>query len=213
MSAEQLIQSFASEFGFEVTEDTRFGSASLGVDGTSDGAPGVQWNAWVDLRRNGAYMGVNLEGLKYDVWPIARFIERELDQLQLFDVVPALQFPELIEVMWYRDAWQFAARPRIEEGHIGVSGCRLSDITREQWRQTLAEAYECLDTAKGHRGRGRQVVTVKGRRVEYDVSPHLQFRRVISTHASSRATWGESIREARLHLKPLFEYVQLQARP
>jgi hypothetical protein len=40
----------------------------------------VQWNAWVKWHggRQMAYAGVNLEGMVYDGWPIARFIEREL---------------------------------------------------------------------------------------------------------------------------------------
>ncbi|MDE2763072.1 MAG: hypothetical protein OXQ94_04195 [Gemmatimonadota bacterium] len=55
-----------------------FGHPSRGVLGVSDGSEGVQWNAGYDIRRDAASLGVNLEGMKYDDWPVARFIEREL---------------------------------------------------------------------------------------------------------------------------------------
>jgi hypothetical protein len=61
-----------------ITDLKRFGSPSLGVDGASDSKQGVQWSGWLDFRENVAYLAVNLEGMKYDDWPVARFIEREV---------------------------------------------------------------------------------------------------------------------------------------
>ena len=53
-----------------------FGSPFRGVLGISDGNEGVQLNEY----RPGdgfVWLGVNLEGMQYDDWPVARLIERE----------------------------------------------------------------------------------------------------------------------------------------
>ena len=84
-----------------------------------------------------AFVGVNLEGKKYDGWPIGRFIERELQQSMLFDVVPRLAHIHDIEVVWYRDAWQAASRPPIDEKFIGGSPQLLHQLTPEQWKRLL----------------------------------------------------------------------------
>ena len=43
-----------------------FGSPSRGVLGISDGNEGVQWNAGYYPRDGAVWLGVNLEGMKYD---------------------------------------------------------------------------------------------------------------------------------------------------
>ena len=57
-----------------------FGSPSRGVLGISDGNEGVQWNAGYYIRDGAVWLGVNLEGMKYDGWPVARLIEREISR-------------------------------------------------------------------------------------------------------------------------------------
>ena len=47
-----------------------FGSPSRGVLGISDGNEGVQWNAGYYIRDGAVWLGVNLEGMKYDDWPL-----------------------------------------------------------------------------------------------------------------------------------------------
>ena len=48
------------------------GSPCRGVLGISDGNEGVQWNAGYYPRDGAVWLGVNLEGMKYDDWPVAR---------------------------------------------------------------------------------------------------------------------------------------------
>ena len=48
-----------------------FGSPSRGVEGISDNNQGVQWNAGYHLRDGAVWLGVNLEGMQYDDWPVA----------------------------------------------------------------------------------------------------------------------------------------------
>jgi hypothetical protein len=211
MSAEDLISAFATEFGVTVTDGHRFGSVSLGWLGVCDGAEGVQWNTWLHRNENAAYVGVNLEGLKYDGWPIARFIEREFRHPRLFDVVRTLDAPGDVQMIFHRDAWRFASRPAIEERHIGLSGRALPEIDPEGWKRTLQEAYDCLDAERGYRHRGRQVVTVKSGRVELSVSPHLQFRKRISNAAEDQRAWGTPLLLAKEVLQPLYDYVKQQS--
>jgi hypothetical protein len=211
MVAEDLIAAFGTEFGVSVTEANRFGSVSLGWLGVCDGAEGVQWNAWLHRNENAAYVGVNLEGLKYDGWPIARFIEREFRYPRLFDVVRQLSAPESIEMIFHRDAWRFASRPQIEERHIGLSSRVLTNLDANGWKRTLQEAYDCLDAEKGHRHRGRQMVTTKSGRVELSVSPHLQFRRRISDSAEAEREWVPRLRLAKNELQPLYDFVKEQS--
>ena len=154
-SADDLIGAFCAEFGVALTDENRFGSVSLGWLGVCDGAEGVQWNTWLHRAENAAYVAVNLEGLKYDGWPIARFIEREFRHTRLFEVARQLAAPESIQMIFHRDAWRFASRPAIEERHIGLSSRALTEIDPEGWKRTLQEAYECLDPTRGHRHRGR----------------------------------------------------------
>lgn len=210
MAAEDLIAAFGTEFGVPVTEANRFGSVSLGWLGVCDGAEGVQWNTWLHRNENAAYVGVNLEGLKYDGWPIARFIEREFRYPRLFDVVRQLSAPELVEMIFHRDAWRFASRPQIEERHIGLSGRALTQIDASGWKNTLQEAYDCLDPDRGHRHRGLQMVTTKSGRVELSVSPHLQFRQRISNAAEAQREWPPLLRRAKNALQPLYDYVKEQ---
>jgi hypothetical protein len=211
MSAEDLIAAFGSELRITVTDENRFGSVSLGWLGVCDGAEGVQWNTWLHRGEHAAYVGVNLEGMKYDGWPIARFIEREFRYPRLFDVVQQLVAPQSIQMIFQRDAWRFASRPAIEERHIGLSGRAVTEIRADGWKRTLQEAYECLDPHRGHRHRGRQTVTTKSGRVELSVSPHLQFRQRISDVANEQPEWASRLRRAKEALQPLYDYVKEQS--
>lgn len=53
-----------------------FGSPALQWGGVHDRSEGVQWNVGMDPRRPERWVSVNLEGLKYDGWPLARLIKR-----------------------------------------------------------------------------------------------------------------------------------------
>ena len=150
--------------------------------GLSDGIAGVQWNAWFDPERSEARMGVNLEGKKYDGWPIARFIERELECPGLTtEVAPGLPDADKIIVDLWRDAWQRSARPPIVERNTGDMPILISVISMKPWIASLEEAYQCLDAKRAHRGRSEQEVTlsVSGNKVSKEVSPHLNISTVI----------------------------------
>ena len=134
---------------------------------------GVEWHGGAQM----AFAGVNLEGKAYDGWPVARLIERELTQPGLFDAARRVARASDVEVIWYRDAWQVVARPPIVEKMIGGSPRLLHTLDPQDWEAMLREAYACLNPDRGHRGRGKQVVTTTtGVTRTMEVSPHLQFR-------------------------------------
>ena len=70
--------------------------------------------------RDGAvWLGVNLEGMKYDDWPVARLIEREISRpLLLTRYRREVARPDKVTVLWARDAWQYSARRRIKEANL-----------------------------------------------------------------------------------------------
>ena len=193
-----------------------FGSPSLQVSGMCDGTRGVQWTAWIEwgAAEQMAYAGVNLEGMVYDGWPVARFIERELAQPWLLSARSDVPHPQRVEVLWYRDAWQVQARPPIKEKLIGGSPRLLHVLTASEWETMLREAYECLDADRSRRGRGTQVVTTStGRQRTYEVSPHLQIRQPFWPRTpGSRAGWREALDAAMTNLRPLHDAVARQSR-
>ena len=48
-----------------------FGATNSKNKGVSDGQEGVQWNISVNMESGETILGVNLEGKKYNNWPIA----------------------------------------------------------------------------------------------------------------------------------------------
>ena len=94
-----------------------FGSLPRGVLGISDDNKGVQWNTGYRPGDGFAWLGVNLEGMKYDDWPVARLIEREISRpLLLTRYRRQVARPDRVTVLGARDAWQYRARPRIKGG-------------------------------------------------------------------------------------------------
>ena len=62
---------------------------------------------------------VNVEGMKYDHWPVARLIERELScPLLLTRYRRKVARPEKVTEIWARDAWQVSARRRTKEANL-----------------------------------------------------------------------------------------------
>ena len=211
-----LIDAFSTLTRTIPVDANTFGSASLGVSGVCDGTDGVQWNAWLEWRgdKQMAYAGVNLEGKVYDGWPVARFLERERAGSRLEAATAAVRDPTRIEVIWYRDAWQVVARLPIVERLIGSSPHLLHTLTPDAWRRMLDEAYECLDAARGHRGRGQQVVTTTaGNRRTLTVSPHFQVRQAFwPRDPDSVDGWRAGLDETMTNLRPLHRWVAEQAR-
>lgn len=192
-----------------------FGSLPLGLLGISDGNEGVQWNAGYHTRDGAAWLGVNLEGMKYDDWPVARLIERELSRpLLLARYRRQVPRPDRVTVSWARDAWRYSARPPIREGNIAPTPITLDRLDGQGWADALRGARECLNPRKQHRGRRKVPVTLLPskrhpweRRVEMDVSPHLKIGTPLA-EITARA-----MRNARDNLEALHEFAVHQSRP
>ena len=111
--ADALKGRFRDVFGCRGRE---FGSLSRGILGISDGNEGAQWNAGYYPRDGAVWLGVNLEGMKYDGWPVARLIEREISRpLLLTRYRRKVARPDKVTVLWARDAWQYF-RPTPDQG-------------------------------------------------------------------------------------------------
>jgi hypothetical protein len=186
-----------------------FGGTSKTYDGMSDDAEGVQWNvATFKDKPQRARVGVNLEGMKYKDWPIARFIESELKNRALLSL-PVEK--DKIYVGFFRDAWQVTNRPAIEERSLGCSGISLEEMTGFQWKKTLDEAYACLDPQNNHRGRAKQDVTLSksGMLKTMEVSPHLQIYTTIwSIFPADFQTAKTLMQKSFDRLMPVYEYVR-----
>ena len=171
----------------------------------------MQWNTGLDRVRGKWTLGVNLEGMKYDDWPIARFIEAERADPALPWLVEQLSQPGDIELWLEREAWQSAARPPIEEYGIGCEPpVFLDKLDKELWTNMLDEAYECLDPSRGHRGRAKQTVTLsQAGTKEKDVAPHLQFKIVMREFSSG--TSQKALKTAKEKLLPIYVFVRLRA--
>jgi hypothetical protein len=208
---EALRTAFLAVFGPRIRP---FGNRSRGVVGVSDGNEGVQWNAGIDLRAAERFASVNLEGMAYDGWPVARMIQRELERPTLFEVVTRMGDPDPIQVSWRRDCWQGAgARLLIEERNLGDTPILLSRLTPQGWGQTLAEALECLDVSRNYRGRAMQSVTLKksGRKIQREVSPHLNFEIRWPSGVVGSFDWHTFLAGAKERLQPLYAWTTERA--
>ena len=176
------IEAFCTELG---VTGKPFGSKSTKYRGMSDGKEGVQWNVWVDKGNELIWLGVNLEGKKYDNWPIADFIGNELRESALIKISRKIKDPSKIWVGLHRDAWQVTYRPPIKESNIGDGEIKLSDLNEIKWKKMLTEALSCLNKEKDYRGRARQIVTLANNNIkEMEVSPHLNIHTQIGKNTS-----------------------------
>ena len=201
---------------FAVHEPHPYGRSGARHQGYSDNVSGVQWNTGLDRERSVWTLGVNLEGMKYDGWPIARFIEAERAKPGLLALAEKLSRPGKIELWLEREAWQVAARPAIEEHSIGPEPPVYLDVlTPDLWLAMLAEAYRCLDSSRGHRGRGKQTVTLRrAGRKDKDVAPHLQFKLVVWRGPTfSPSDISDVLPTAREVMLPIYELVRSKSAP
>ena len=205
--AEVLIDLFREVFD---CDGRRFGSLSLGYLGISDGREGVQWNAGYTRSEQTASVGVNLEGMKYDDWPVARLIERELSEpLLLARYRARVARPEMVTVNWRRDAWQASNRVQIKRARLSPTPIMLDRLDGEGWKRALRGAKECLDPKREYRGRRRTEVTLRRscQIVEREVTPHLYLGVFLAKTAP------DEMRRAKSNLEALHEWASHQARP
>ena len=187
-----------------------FGSPSLRVGGLSDGAEGVQWNVTLDPRDGMQTVGVNLEGLTYDDWPIARLIERERAEPSLPRLLSRHPGLATVILRWRREHWQAGSRLAIQESEIAPTPIALGNLDEAGWQSALDEAGDCLELRRRRRGRARQTVTLTtGTKVEdAEVSPHLTFE----YFAHEERGWESFMREARATMDPLYEWTKNRAK-
>lgn len=206
----QLLASFTRVIG---CKGRPFGQLSRPSFGISDGVEGVQWNLAINTERDEIRFGVNLEGMAYEGWPIARFLKRELAEPKLFEITASSKGVENVYLNLTRDAWQVTSRPMIIEENIGGKDTPISKISAEIWVEMLEEALDCLNAESGHRGRSQQTVTLRKppkngpRERVMPVSPHL----TIWTPVSSSDAEEAEIETVRNRLLPIYKWVKRQS--
>jgi len=148
---------------------------------------------------------VNLEGLKYASWPIARLISRELRDPTLPQFIGDATDPARAEILWKRDYWQVASRPPILEGNISPTPILLQRLTEQAWREALEQARDCLEQTKSGWKRAKQEVTLarSGQRVLGDVSPHL----TLIYPDDGTLPWEDFFIEAKQMMQPYYDWV------
>jgi hypothetical protein len=205
-----LRRAFAAVFA-PVKAPRMFGAATRRHQGFSDDNDGVQWNAGVDRHRGVVTVGVNLEGMAYSGWPIARFLEAEQRAARFPAFAGTYAHADAAELWFSRDAWQAASRFDIKEQHFGPEPpVYLRDVTDALWQAMLREAYDCLDASKHHRGRATQTVTLRTGQREMTVSPHIQVKLVVRREVDMRGL-DEALRTAKQELQPVRELIQRQS--
>ncbi len=188
-----------------------FGGPPLGHGGLTDGNQGVQWNATFFPTLGERRVGVNLEGIRYDGWPIWRLISRELREPTFPELVADLDAASRIIVRWERDCWQASSRRAILEQEIEPSPMPASELTPEAWRKMLRQAADCLAPANGTLKRAKRSVTLAANHQQRvaDVSPHL----MIHVQADGPVAWLQLMQEARTELQPIYDWVVERSRP
>jgi len=199
---QQYLDSFRSLVG---TDGVTFGQLNRPERGISDGIDGVQWNLSLDTNRKSVRFGINLEGKKYNNWPIANLLINEIEDPDLLRVCSSLPQPEQIHLLWFRDAWQAASRPMIDEQIIGGSALSCDEVTPEVWSSILNEALGCLDEEKGFKGRATQTVTLSssGKTREMVVSPHFQ----VYVDIAQSGDIENGLKRAQESLMPIYDWV------
>lgn len=187
-----------------------FGQLNKPSFGMSDGNEGVQWNLSVSTDTGIVGLGVNLEGMKYENWPISKFILSELETPKIFEVLKRMDYPDNIFVRFSRDAWQVTSRPNIIEKYLGGDEFTFADCDNGQWKNTLTEALGCLDEKSHYRGRAKQTVTLEnmpknGDQVRLmEVSPHLRIWSPLNLNGIVEENLRIKIQE----LKPVYDWVK-----
>lgn len=188
----------------------QFGSQSLKAGGLSDGNHGVQWSAGFNPEDGRRWLAINLEGMKYENWPIADLILNELDRPLLPSLVSQYGRDIEGEILWKRDYWQGRARPRIAEREIAPTPLAFRNLTEEQWREALHGALACLDSNRDYRGRATMevILLASGDRKDGPVTPHLSLQ-----YLGPFRDWEGFLTQGKACLEPFYQWVIRQCRP
>ena len=212
-SNEKYVEMLDSFTGLLGIKGRPFGQLNKPVFGMSDGNDGVQWNIAIFTDSDKVTLGVNLEGMAYCDWPIAKLLLSESRMQSFSDMKKQLSNPDRVTVRFMRDAWQVTSRPYIVEQYIGGKEFAMSEIGDDLWLSLLNEAMGCLDETKGYRGRKLQEVTLvnkqrNGEQIrKLQVSPHLN----VWTSVSFDGDLTENLRKAIEILLPVYEWMKKQS--
>lgn len=193
-----------------------FTSFELGVLGVSDGARGVQWNAWHNTDSHHAFLGVNVEGTSSPGWPLPTFLKQELARPLLFCVIEGHGDRDSIEVRLWRDVWIAGVKHRSVGDELRPTPIPLSKLTGAGWQRALRAALRCTDVTNAGHGFGRAdiVLLSSGReRSHAMVSPHLQFKTLLwATEPKSVLARRKLMNQAIRRLRPFHEFVRRRSR-
>ncbi|MGR9052386.1 MAG: GIY-YIG nuclease family protein [Gammaproteobacteria bacterium] len=202
----ELLQAFTSALNIK---GRPFGQLNKPIFGISDGNEGVQWNIAVSTDTKIIRIGVNLEGMKYNHWPIAGFILSELQNPSIIKIKSKLTKPQEINIRFCRDAWQATSRPDIIEKFLGGREISFAELDFERWSLMLNEALGCLNKETNFRGRAKQLVTLEnkpknGEQVRLmEVSPHL----IIWSPITLREDNIQNIKNKLDELQPVYDWI------
>ena len=155
------LDTFCEVFQLKADKVDRFGGMDQDCIGFDDDNHGVQWNTAVNFKDShlaSGDLGVNLEGNKYDDYPVERLIRRERRDFSLFKIVASIEHRENIKVRWTRDVWANQRRRVDLQPFLYV---HLSELTEPEWQNALATAQSCLNLTKNGWERAWQKTTVK----------------------------------------------------
>jgi len=171
----------------------------------SNDAQGAQWNIALHRDNEAIHLGVYLEGMKYNEWPIANLMLTELDSPTITKMAKEIASPEEVILRLRRDAWQASSRPNIKESLIGGKEYSLAELSDKRWIEILQDALSCLSAERNYRGRARQTVTLEKKPPtgsqynEMEVSPHL----TVWTNVNPLGDITSNLKQAFRLLKPV----------
>ena len=187
----------------------RFGSPAKRFGGLSDDNQGVQWSAGFNPVDDRRWLAINLEGKKYDNWPIADLVLNELNRPLLPGLISQCGRNINGEIVWQRDYWQGRARPPIVEHYISPTPVVFRGLTEDLWWKALEGARACLNPARGYRGRATQqevTLLVAGTSVTGQISPHLSLQ-----YLGPFNDWESFLTEGKARMEPFHEWASLQS--
>ena len=183
---------------------------------TPDPTHPTQWSYYFDGLNKRHFLLVNLEGKKYQDWPIAQLLDRELRDPKLPNLSESLLPLDDVELIVMRDSWLPHGNRETNDDFLASTPKPLTDVTREFWRKVVLEGLNCLSQDKNGRGRGKRIVSKPGGgRRETETTPHLQFRLLLTPpEISGLTSYGKFIkafspmwREGCTTLEPLYDFV------